>query len=62
MLSPNVVRYILDPENEHQVGRSSKETVLNRHISKFNISDFIKVKNECNFLQSFFKKYFLWNI
>jgi len=62
LLSPDLIRYILDPDNEYEGFNHSRKADCDNPISKFNISDFNKVKNECNFLETFFKKYFLRNI
>lgn len=57
LLSPDLIRYILDPERECQDIKPNPKATLEMRFSKFNISDFEKVKNERNNLKNFFKKF-----
>jgi len=57
VLSPDLVLYILDPEREEPEVQFCSKAVMDRHNFRFNISDFDKVRNECSFLQSFFRRF-----
>lgn len=62
MLSPNIVRYILDPDNELFQAETQNKAVFDRPAMKIKMSDINKLKNEWGFFNNFFKKAFLRNI
>lgn len=44
MLSPELMRYIIDPDRECETQGETRKIVMEKHISKFSITDFIKLK------------------
>ena len=54
MFSANLIRYIISSDNDFENLENNQKNISDKSISKFNISDFNKVKNDYNFLQKIF--------
>ncbi len=56
MFSPNMVRYIIDPDNNMDETGENKSNLCERQIFKRNIQNHEKILNECNFFSLIFGK------
>ena len=54
MFSLNLIKYIIGSDNDFENLKDNQKNISDKSITKFNISDFNKIKNDYGFLQKIF--------
>lgn len=57
MFSPNMVRFIIDPDNMTDESIENRKVSVEKHVFRYSILDHEKVLSDCSFFSRIFSKF-----